>query len=38
MDLMRPLAVHELGPVTDEPIDPLPTLDHSLLLPSLDDE
>jgi FAD binding domain len=38
MDLMRPVPMHELGLVGEEPTDPLPTLDYSLLLNDLDDE
>ncbi len=38
MDLMRPIPMNELSTVGEEPTDPLPTLDYSLLLDDLDDE
>ena len=38
MDLMRPLQPSELGSVAQEPVDPMPAMEHSMLLTSLDDE
>jgi hypothetical protein len=38
MDLMRPLQPSEVGDVAQEPTDPMPALEHSLLLTALDDE
>ena len=38
MDSMRPLRPSEIGEVTQEPTDPMPALEHSMLLTGLDDD
>ena len=38
LDLMAELPMHELGRITDEPVEPSLTLDTSALLDDLDDE
>ena len=37
MDSMRPLRPSEIGEVAEEPTDPMPALEHSMLLTGLDD-
>ena len=38
MDLMRPLRPSEVGDVAQEPTEPMPALEHSVLLTALDDD
>jgi hypothetical protein len=38
IDLMRPFAPSELGAVAAEPTEPMPGMEHSMLLTALDDE
>ena len=38
MDLMRPFLPSQLGEVAAEPVDPMPAMEHSMLLTALDDE
>lgn len=37
MDTMGPVRVCEMGSIADEPVDPMPAMEHSMLLRSLDD-
>ncbi len=38
MDLMGPVRMADLGRIADEPTDPMPTMEHSMLLDDLSDE
>jgi hypothetical protein len=38
MDLMGPVRMADLGGIADEPVDPMPTMEHSLLLDDLSDQ
>jgi hypothetical protein len=38
MDLMGPVRMADLGKIADEPVDPMPTMEHSLLLDDLGDQ
>ncbi len=38
MDLMGEVPLAELGSIADEPVDPIPAIEHSMLLNHLDDD
>jgi len=38
MDLMGPVPMHELGRITEEPTEPMPTMERSMFLDDLGDE
>ncbi len=38
MDLMGPVRMADLGGIADEPVDPMPSMEHSVLLDDLSDQ
>ena len=38
MDLMGPVRMADLGGIADEPVDPMPSMEHSMLLDDLSDQ